>query len=259
MNLDLSKVSFSCNDIRRKIILPTKMTNQLAEDIGIMIGDGCLSIYKDKKRVNYDISCIGNLYDEKSYYESYIKNLKLCLFNLKFGLIESKRDSTCILRAHSKGIIEFYSKSIGLPIGKKDRIGIPSIIFSKRSFLISCIRGIGDSDFSLTFKRKDSEIPYYPVIKIISKSRNLIGDLNCGLKCLGFKPTVSYDVCTFDKRTKNHYISHSLDLNGKKQVERWMELIKFNNTKNLIKYRFWKNNGVGPSKHHLLEILNKSL
>lgn len=259
MRLDLSNINLSHNDMRKNLFLPEIMTDNLAEDIGIMIGDGCLSIFRNKRKTNYDISCIGNLYDEKYYYKNYIRNLKFRLFNINFSFTEIRRDSTCKLRAYSKGIIGFYNKAIGLPIGKKEKISIPRIIFSKKSFLISCIRGIDDTDFSLVFKRKDSEIPYYPVIKIISRSKNLIDDLKCGLTRLNFKPTTSCNIFVFDKRTKKYYIYNSLDLNGKNQLEKWMKIIGFNNLKNQIKYKFWKENDFGPSENQILGILNKGL
>lgn len=255
MKLNISNIKLSTFDLKRGLTLPDKMTSELAEDIGIMIGDGNLARRIRKGRVDYEVGCGGDLLDEKYYYKNYITNLKYKLFNVKFTLRERPKISTCELRINSKGLLEFYSSVIGLPIGKKKNIAIPNILSKEKMFLASCIRGIGDTDFSLVFKRKNDLYPYYPVIKICSMSKPLVKSLEQSLKMLGLKPTLSCDIRLLDKRTGRIYTSHSLDLNGKDNLETWMKKIGFSNPKNNIKYRFWKENGFGPSQEQIMKIL----
>lgn len=256
MKLDVSSIRFSRFDIKRNLILPDKMTAELAEDIGIMIGDGNLAIRRRNGRTDYEVGCGGNLLDERDYYKNYLSSLKFKLFNIKFALRERPKISTCELRINSRGLLEFYSSAIGLPIGKKLNIMIPNIMFKKKLFLTNCIKGIGDTDFSLAFKRRDTPFQYYPTIKICSCSKPLIEGLERALKTLGFQLTCSFDIKFFDKRTKRFYISHSLDLNGKDNLEKWMQKISFSNPKNIIKYRLWKENGFCPHQDEIIRIIN---
>ena len=50
MNFDLSKVELSKNDVRRGITLPILLSKELAEFIGIVIGDGHLSVSTGKQK-----------------------------------------------------------------------------------------------------------------------------------------------------------------------------------------------------------------
>jgi len=118
---DLSKIQMSKNDIKKGLKLPEKMTNWLAEDIGIMIGDGSITVCKRKHTVNYEISCASNLQDERDYYLN--KGLKYNLFDINFKFRERPCISVCELRTYSRGPFEFYNKIIGLPLGKKNKIG----------------------------------------------------------------------------------------------------------------------------------------
>ena len=46
MKFDLSEIKLSRKDVKRGLKFPSEMNEQLAEDIGIMIGDGCILSYK---------------------------------------------------------------------------------------------------------------------------------------------------------------------------------------------------------------------
>ena len=67
MEFNLSKIKFSKNDINRNIKIPKILTKELAEFVGIMIGDGHLGYYENKDAkypyVHYEIRISGNLKD----------------------------------------------------------------------------------------------------------------------------------------------------------------------------------------------------
>ena len=52
MKFDLSEIKLSRKDVLRGLRFPSEMSEQLAEDIGIMIGDGCISTYKSNNLTN---------------------------------------------------------------------------------------------------------------------------------------------------------------------------------------------------------------
>ena len=81
MKFDLSKINFSKNDIKRGLNLPTEINKELAEDIGVMVGDGYIGkTIRPKRGVEYQIHCYGNAITDKLFYKFYVKNLKKSLF-----------------------------------------------------------------------------------------------------------------------------------------------------------------------------------
>ncbi|MBI4894896.1 MAG: hypothetical protein HY831_00225 [Candidatus Aenigmarchaeota archaeon] len=62
MNLDLSNVEFSKNDLRRRIRIPEILSEELAEDVGFHIGDGYMRSRKNKNdnEIKYDFDYAGS-------------------------------------------------------------------------------------------------------------------------------------------------------------------------------------------------------
>ncbi len=243
-NLDLSKVKKSRNDLKRKLKLPTKLTPQLAEDLGIMVGDGSINIYQRNKRAtDYMISCYGNSKNEREYLEKYVKSLKQELYNLHFVYSE-QRKNTCRLLTRSKGLLEFYTKVIGLPRGAKKNINIPKIVFdSDRLIKYAFLRGLADTDFALTFKKRNKKVFYYPTIKISTCSKKLVIDLSNLLLDLDFKPSVCYNMRYIHPKTRKKFTTHQLNLYGEDMLNKWVENIGFRNPKYIQKYKMWKTKG----------------
>lgn len=73
MKFDLSKIEMSKNDLKRKLKLPLKMSSLLAEDIGIMVGDGHIGKWiRPGKAIDYQIACYGNASLDEEYVVGYI-------------------------------------------------------------------------------------------------------------------------------------------------------------------------------------------
>ena len=58
MEFDLSEIKLSCYDIKRGLDLPNKPSEELAEFIGILAGDGYINF--DPKKYSYIIDIAGN-------------------------------------------------------------------------------------------------------------------------------------------------------------------------------------------------------
>ena len=186
------------------------------------IGDGCLSNKKNEFRLK------GNKFNEKNYYNNFVKKVYKQLFNLDIAIREY--DSTYGFELYSKAIHEFKSKIVGLPLGRKQNITIPEKFkINDISILTSLLRGIFDTDGNIHFQSKYGYKNYYPHISIGQKSEKLIKDINSILKMLGFNPNpcLNRDCWT-------------LDLYGYKSLDRYMELIGFNNPKHLRKINEWR-------------------
>ena len=124
MKFDLSEIKLSRKDIKRGLKFPIELNEELAEDIGIMIGDGCIGSYKNNNLTNNFISVDGNSLNDQEYLLKYVSNLKSNLYNLNFKPLFKKNRNEMRIQLNSQGLVQFYTKVIGLPLGKKINIGI---------------------------------------------------------------------------------------------------------------------------------------
>jgi len=118
-SLNISDIRFSHTDIKRGLKLPVKLTEDLAEDIGIMVGDGYVYYGKraSNKKTDYTIGIAGHLITDKAYIQNHIYNLKKRLFGVKFQLLEN--------RIFQFGLVNVYLN----PVPSHNR-GLRSIDFS---------------------------------------------------------------------------------------------------------------------------------
>jgi len=145
-----NKITPSWADIKRKIKIPKEITEDLAEETGIHIGDGSISILTDKKWKSYQGSISGDLINESIYHRLYIQNLMKKIYNINLSILERVDKNSIESRYKSKAIIEFKHKILKLPLGKKRGIKIPKEILSNNKFAKRCVVGIIDTDFSIT-------------------------------------------------------------------------------------------------------------
>jgi intein/homing endonuclease len=225
MKLRVSKIKFSNNDIRSNLKIPDMITDELAEFIGIMVGDGHIGSYGHKK----EVVITGNIKD-KEYYLVYVNNLIFKVFNIKFNVAFQKSRNAITLRKDSKALFGFLNEIIKIPT-RKEFIKIPScIIKSSIKRKISFLRGLADADFCLTIKYKPHN---YPVIHGTSKSERLILEVSDILNELGINNNIQTEKEYYKKRDKM-YIKHRIYVNGFSRVNKFMNKIGFCN-KNKLK------------------------
>ncbi|MBI2581935.1 hypothetical protein HYV87_02275 [Candidatus Woesearchaeota archaeon] len=232
MKLDLSKLQISNQDRSRSITFPDQLTPELAELIGIMIGDGHIGRYKTENYTHYEIFINGNIRD-KDYYENYVNPLIFKLFNIKFNIRLLPNENGIVLRKDSKGIYSFLSEVIGIP-SRKDNVSVPACILDgSKEIKSSFLRGYSDADFCLMLKRKPK---IYPIIQGTSKSK--IAMIQCGkiLEEFGIKNSVREEKEYYAKR-KATYTKHRIFIYGIFQVNSFMEQIGFSNPKKYEKYK----------------------
>ncbi len=252
MNFDLSQVEFSKKDIKNNIKIPKKLTPELAYFIGIHLGDGCLSFKKEKydRTMNYT----GHFIDEYDWYTKDITLLIKELFNknIKYYKGKNNKGEWLSLYFHSKAIFTFLNKVIGLPIGSKNNCSIPDCI-KNSNLKIKCafIKGFADTDFCLTFKKRDKQLHYYPVIEFSTCNRTIVNELTFLLQEVKIS---SYSLLDYPiKMGKVNLKTNQLHLNGIKPLKVWMEKIGFNSPKHLTKYLIWKKYGFCPPNTNLTQ------
>ena len=244
MRFNLSKIQFSRNDIRSGITIPTKLTEEVAEFLGIMVGDGHVGIRQNKigkkSYKHYELYICGNLKDY-DHHARYINSLIHKIFNIKFRVITRTRDNTVILRKDSKAIVTFLRNDMGIP-QKKDEIRIPNCIMeAPPAIKAAFIRGLADADFTLTVKKKEGT--YYPVVQGCSKSEQLMIDICAILKQLNIKHCSLIEESYYKKRNVT-YIRSRVYVNGRKNINNWFTKIGFANPRHLEKYKrylqYWR-------------------
>jgi hypothetical protein len=247
MKLDISHIEFSRKDTLREIRLPSSLTSELAEFIGIMVGDGHLGFYfREKLNITSSeikIACNSN---GKEYIE-YIISLFQTLFHIPLKPYKDKRSDTIILTAYSKCIVQFLNQQCGIPLNNKNSsVRIPSIIKNESNDIkIAFVRGLADTDFSLSFKKRKNKGYIYPVIRASFKSKGIIEDLERCFTCLGFTYSCIYDVIRHDNRFEDTCVNE-LYLNGKPNFGKWIKKIGFSNLKNKRKAEKWLKDGACP-------------
>lgn len=193
----------SKKDKFKKIIFPEKMSPELAEEIGIHLGDGCMSF-------NRNYFSVKTNKKEEQYITGFLFPLYKKLYNLDLKLM--RLESVSGFEVYSKALCEFKNKVIGLPYGEKiHKIIVPELILKTKNKKVYSrfIRGLFDTDGCVCIVKKD-----YPVISITINSEVLIKKVAEMLKLMGFIP---------------HYNKKSIYLNGKVMLDKWIKEINSSN------------------------------
>jgi len=226
----------------RKIRIPP-ICEELAEDIGIQIGDGSLGYWGNGKGGRSFIANVyGNITEDEIYLMTCVKTLKEKLFGVHVSYRRDRTAGTFVLTIYSKNLICFY-KNLGFPIGPKINIKIPDFIFINKKLQIACLRGLMDTDGSLAFRKGDYSNYSFPIVKFSSKSKNLCVQVCRILDNLKLSYTVQFNIKQYDKRTKRIYIKNEICIQGKKNLEKWMKIVGFHNIAQITKYLVYKKLG----------------
>ena len=220
--------SFSKIDIKREVQLPKKKNENLSEFIGILTGDGYMNNYR---KYDYVIEIAGHKNLDEDYLKNYVTDLSQELFNIKPFILYRKDQKTIYLRILSKAIYT-YLKEIGFKEGIKGRIKIPLWIYNNTSFMKFFVRGLFDTDGSISLKNKEKKI--YPVISIVSKSDLLLRKVSSFLK----KQGITFYFCkekVIKPRYKKPLITFRLQINGYKNLNKWFEIIGSCNQRHISK------------------------
>tara|TARA_Y100000310_G_C20454182_1_gene702230 strand:+ start:25 stop:903 length:879 start_codon:yes stop_codon:yes gene_type:complete len=224
------------------------INKDLAELIGVIIGDGCIN--QSWKRKDYRIQISGNKIEDKEYMEKYLPNLlEKCLKIRKkpyFG-----KNGAYILQFQSEPFrIFLHNMGVKSP---KNKIRIPKIIKQSEKFLKACIKGIADTDFTLIFTKRKKDGPnYYPRIAAGFCSKPLVKDLEESLRKFGFTLNTKYDYIRKDKRGITT-TTNLINLDGPYNLKRWLELIGFGNERIITRYLVWKKHGHLKPKSTIVE------
>lgn len=200
----------------KKVPFPS-LSSDLAEFVGIMLGDGGVSR-------NQITVTLGFTTDKE--YAPYVMELIYKLFKIKASAYTPSNHNVFRIRASGVNLVKNLL-SYGLVQGNKvkKQFDIPAWIQRKDEYIKACIRGMVDTDGCVHRKvrRGAGGIEYRSVgITFCSASRPLQYSLLKLFSILGFKAAIS---------------GRTIYLCGKKQVQRYVREIGFSNPKHLNRYK----------------------
>lgn len=183
-NWGQQKAGYGSKGSLKNIKVPKKCI-QLAELVGIILGDGNIHSYsKGNKIGTYMLRIAGDKRLDKEYLIKYVGKMVNNLFGLK-PKYDYRKSNEMLLICHSKNLVQFLI-DIGLPSGHKiqNQVGIPTWIFKKNCYLKACIRGLIDTD-GCVYALKPN-YPHYYQISFKNYNIKLLRDVQKAFKKIGY-------------------------------------------------------------------------
>ncbi|MBN1160222.1 MAG: LAGLIDADG family homing endonuclease [Candidatus Diapherotrites archaeon] len=128
-------------------LLTTERSKELAEIIGIMLGDG--NVWSRKGF--YYTRIAGHSIDDKDYLLNFVNPLFKKTVSIDMGTYYSKTSKEMFLTKGSKDLV-YTLEHYGFKNGnkKKNNLGIPKWVFDSDDYIKACIRGLIDTDGSVS-------------------------------------------------------------------------------------------------------------
>jgi len=171
------------------------INEELAEMMGALIGDGCISRYKTKDgRVRTFLLYSGHSDNDVYYYEKIVNPT----FEKEFGtggrLYKRKNTKSLLFWVGNEKAIAFFL-GLGFPLGKKSKnLRVMPSISKDTTLMKACIRGIFNTDgsiyrrYSKKYSGHSKVYANYAVIQFKMKSKILLQQLRNFFKGINFNP-----------------------------------------------------------------------
>lgn len=205
----------------RKSINKPSSSQDLAELMGILIGDGHSSFYQ--------VSMTTNAKTDKQH-ALHTKSFIEKLFKLPAHIRERKEDNTINVVASSKSLVEFLFAK-GMPIGNKIKNGlrIPRWIMADSKYKKAFIRGLFDTDGCVYLDKHTGKTKTYAYMgwTITSYADTLMKDIKHVLESLGFAPTWRLGQRSISMRKQGEIIRYFTEIgtSNRKHQERYKKFL----------------------------------
>jgi hypothetical protein len=197
---------------------------RLAEFIGILLGDGSLCIKNVNSKCHSRLKITLDSNNDKEYI-NYVSNLIEVVFGIKPSIKKRPTENAVDIFVFNKEVITYLIDEVGLQLSPKWNRAIVPNAFLKDDTDFLVIRGYFDTDGALvtannngtTYPRLEMKVCPSPMqrqfIEILTKYNFRFGVYQIG------KGKVR------------------IQLNGKKELAKWIKLIGFSNQKNIGKIK----------------------
>ena len=197
---------------------PKTHTNELAELVGILLGDGHIG------RSQWSIT-LNSIKDAK--YSKFVQQLVNSLFLFHPTKRKRKHMHAIVIYGGGKRSINYFQK-IGLHMGNKvkQQVGVPDWIIQNKNYSVACLRGLMDTDggiFLHTYKVNGKSYAYTKLC-FANRSIPLINFVYTMLTVLQLHPKLRTG-----EATKRVWIY------DKKNVKKYVDLVNPSNPR-LLKY-----------------------
>lgn len=200
-------------NVTKPIKIP-KFSKELAEFVGIILGDGSIT--------RYQVVITLHSEDDKEY-SQFVINLIKKLFSVPIGVYYDKNFKAVDITVSRRELVRFCVEKLGLKEGNKVRqqVDIPDWIKENRQFAIACARGLVDTDGSIFTHRYQVNGKFYEYIKLsfTNHSYPLIQSLFKILENNGLNPRISR--------------GGDVRLDSVKDMTRYFKIFNSSNPKNL--------------------------
>jgi hypothetical protein len=215
--------------------LPSKITPELAEEVGWHIGDGSMNFYKRGNKLKGFYQLRGHIEEDKNHYLTRIKPIFKKLFDIEIKIREMPSTRVIGFQIWNNELIKFKEK-LGLPLGKKTDIKIPSQFLLNKKLKEAIIRGIFDTDGGIYLEKKNHRL--YPRMHITTISSELGNQILNILQELDFRATKYSQLYNKKYNRKRSYV---LSIRGVKMFHKFIKEINPKNPKHIKKYEKFLN------------------
>lgn len=202
---------------RPKEVRKPEYSKELAEFVGIILGDGGIS--------QYQVVVTLHATDDKEY-GSFVTKLIKNLFKVPVAIYPSKKDSVIDYVVSRVELVRFLEK-LGLKQGNKvkHQVDIPDWIRGNNEYSIACVRGLVDTDgcvFTHRYTVKE-KVYSYKKLSFTSRSEPLRQSVFQILKDVGLRVRFGTN---FDVR-----------VDSKEDMEKYFRIVDSHNPKHLKRYK----------------------
>ena len=185
---------------------------ELAEFIGVHLGDGTMT-------QNF-LRITGDARYDSPYLSNYVSTLVSKLFAMPTKLYVDR--NTLNVRVASRALCRYMVKRWGIPYGDKirNRVTIPKTIVESKDLFLACVRGLVDTDGSIS--KDGSTIS----IRLHSSNPSLLESLVEGIK--------THKLNFFSFVYEQSIGTHSLS-----KIENYFRTVGSSNLKHVVKFNEW--------------------
>lgn len=207
---------------KRKDYSLIKLTPDICEFLGAFIGDGYIG--------PSTLGICGHQVLDREYL-IYLESIVRENFGVVGHFTNIRGCNGAVLRFYSKSLCEYVQLKLNLipNTSKTHSIFVPLEISDNLELFLRTIRGIFDTDGCVYLDRRPAYRSLYPRIVLRTASRPLYDQVRLFLG--------NYFSLYCQVSLHGPFVSHEVVIYGRKQVEKWVELIGFSNERHLSKIR----------------------